>query len=398
MDTANMISERRMKQGFILATLISTIAGTFTTGINLFDRVSEKRRDRAQRKLDKTQDKKIKELEKRVKEAEEGKNANNNPPQQERQQEPDRNRENDLRGSLEQGGPMVKREFDRHYANMGPRFAEGDLIAQTQLQSQVITLQSTVIKMLEEALFTGKLPDMQKLYNASEFARMGSIRALEDQTMRLQQSLPIRRPIGPVRRTSSTPTLRSSSTSTSTTTDTSSTTSSTTTDSSDSRSRWAQPHTPTRYNQPPQKALTLFDKGGPLFCRYAEDLQRTRHALDERFFGGSCMCPDCNVAIDLSPAGGYKIDKEVVITERIIRPGSGATELVKRFEDRTYLLTSRFLVKCHRERVGFACYLCFRHRDKDTLCKTMQGLVGHVADKHDIREYETDPDIRDVTR
>lgn len=78
------------------------------------------------------------------------------------------------------------------------------------------------------------------------------------------------------------------------------------------------------------------------------------------------------------------------------------TELVKRYEDRAYLLTPKFIAKCHRvgaERPGgkgYACYLCFRNREKDTLLKTVRGLVGHVTDKHEIVEYEREEDIRRV--
>jgi len=77
------------------------------------------------------------------------------------------------------------------------------------------------------------------------------------------------------------------------------------------------------------------------------------------------------------------------------------TEFVKRFEDRTYLLSARFLVKCHRpggERgKGYACYLCYRNRERDTLVKTIRGLVGHVMDKHEVGEYEREVDIREVS-
>ncbi|KAG7288417.1 hypothetical protein NEMBOFW57_004767 [Staphylotrichum longicolle] len=58
------------------------------------------------------------------------------------------------------------------------------VIAQTQIQSQIILLQGSVIKLLEEALLTGSLPDINRLYNTSEFAREGSIRALRDQYQR----------------------------------------------------------------------------------------------------------------------------------------------------------------------------------------------------------------------
>ncbi|KAL2126525.1 hypothetical protein VTI74DRAFT_753 [Chaetomium olivicolor] len=70
MDTAEMIEERKLRQGFVLATLISTVAGTFVTGINLYDRLVEQRR---QKKLDRGQNKRIKELEQRLNEAEDEK-------------------------------------------------------------------------------------------------------------------------------------------------------------------------------------------------------------------------------------------------------------------------------------------------------------------------------------
>jgi len=113
-----------LQQGFFIATLASTIAGTFITGINLFDRVNEKRRNRHQKKLDKSQDKRIKDLERRVEEKENG--GDRQGPDRQPERQPERIRDDDLRGSLEQGGPMVKREYDRHYAAVGPRFAEGD--------------------------------------------------------------------------------------------------------------------------------------------------------------------------------------------------------------------------------------------------------------------------------
>lgn len=104
------------QQGFMLATLVSTVAGTFITGINLYDRIIEQRR---QKKLDRGQNKRIKELEQRLNEAEEEKNRIKK----------DRDRgggNNDFRDSLQQSGNMVKHEYDRCFANLGPRFAQGD--------------------------------------------------------------------------------------------------------------------------------------------------------------------------------------------------------------------------------------------------------------------------------
>jgi hypothetical protein len=105
------------QQGFIIATLISTIVGTFTTGIGLFDRLNDKRK---QHKRDYNQDGKIAELEKRVDEAEKrsrsvgGGRGNGN------------GDGDGLRDSLTYGGPLVRREYDRGYDVLGKRFAEGD--------------------------------------------------------------------------------------------------------------------------------------------------------------------------------------------------------------------------------------------------------------------------------
>jgi hypothetical protein len=285
-----------------------------------------------------------------------------------------------LRDSLEYSGPVVRREFDRHYSTIGPRFAEGDckwsrelgfihlltiallVVAQTQLQSQIITLQGTVIKLLEEALITGRPPDINSLYNASEFAREGSIKALRDQYQRLLQAAPLRRPIGPVRRTSSTPTLREDV-------------------------GWEC--------RPPQKALTFYSRNDdPLFCPYAVELQRTTRPLGEEFAaGGKCACPSCGGVVAVEAGRAWRIEKEV-LRERVLTDGE--KELVEVVEARTYMLTNRFIVKCHREGAGFACYLCYKYRKNDTLCKGMETFVGHIIEQHGVGEYERDPDIKEA--
>ncbi|KAK4645254.1 hypothetical protein QC761_001290 [Podospora bellae-mahoneyi] len=198
MDAANLAEKKELKasrassslafddlpqQAFVLATLISTIAGTFITGINLYDRLVEQRR---QRKRDKGQNKRIKELEARLNTAEEErtklkeeqgkqgqrKRAKGGGSASDSDADDDHDREDDgarhFRRSLQHGGQSIQREYDRFYNTMGQKFARGDL------------LQSTVIKLLEEALLTGQPPDLSRLYNTSEFAREGSIRALQD--------------------------------------------------------------------------------------------------------------------------------------------------------------------------------------------------------------------------
>ena len=228
--------------------------------------------------------------------------------------------------------------------------------------------------MLETALVTGTMPDMNKLYNASEFAREGSIRALRDQYQRLLQAVPPNRPrpLGPVRRTSSTPALR---------------------DAGFARDGPARRGT----------ALVPFARDGPLFCRYAEALQRSRRPLDEALTAGDGggACPSCGARFDIRAGRAWKFESEVV-RERLPAAAAarddGGGVVVQIVEDRTYAIGNRFLVKCHRAAAaGYACYLCFRHRDKDTLCDSAETLVNHVVKKHDVREYEEEVDIRDVT-
>ncbi len=98
------------------------------------------------------------------------------------------------------------------------------------------------------------------------------------------------------------------------------------------------------------------------------------------------------MVIPLEAGRAWKIYKEIV-RERVTRSGRREEEVV---DEIPYVLSNRFIVKCHRERSGFACVLCFRYRDRDTLCETMEALANHVCKKHDIREFEDDSDIQEV--
>lgn len=127
MEAAGAIDDRRLKQSFILATLISTIAGTFTTGVNLFDRVGEARRQRRQRKMDRGQNRKIKELEQRLDDAVKGKTEiEEREKKSSKSQRGGGENEEDLRNSLQRGGPLVQGQYDQLYSRAGPQFAQGD--------------------------------------------------------------------------------------------------------------------------------------------------------------------------------------------------------------------------------------------------------------------------------
>jgi len=139
-------------------------------------------------------------------------------------------------------------------------------------------------------------------------------------------------------------------------------------------------------------ALASLDSSGPLFCRYAVDMQNGAIPLDECFSkGGSQACPLCGTRIPVEAGRAWRVEKEIV-HERINTP-TYEDEVI---EERTYLLGNRFIVKCHREKAGFACVLCYRYRDRDTICESIGGLVKHVWAKHDVAEYESDPDIKEV--
>ncbi len=91
---------------------MSTIIGTFTTGMGLYERLDQKRK---QKNVDSSQDEKIKALEKLVKESEERTEKKINSA-----------REDALRESLQDSGPVIRREYNRDVARFGDRFAQGD--------------------------------------------------------------------------------------------------------------------------------------------------------------------------------------------------------------------------------------------------------------------------------
>jgi hypothetical protein len=101
---------------FILATLVSTIIGTFTTGLGLYERVGQKRK---QQQTDSKQDVKIKELEEQIKKSEE---------QNKKKKGGDNKtvRPEAVEDSLGQSGPLIRREYERDFSRLGNRFAAGD--------------------------------------------------------------------------------------------------------------------------------------------------------------------------------------------------------------------------------------------------------------------------------
>jgi len=356
--------------------------------MNLYERVNEKRK---QKRTDEGQDEKINKLQKEIESVKKQKDESDEKTDKEAQRRRGEIRDRDLEDSFRRGRLDIGREYERDYRRLGDRFATGDPITQNQLQGQIITLQSTVIGLLEDALYTGRIADINTLYNASELARDGSISALRQQYQRMLEAAPMKRGFGApllLRRTSSTPTMKSLPPAKSVA------------DDGDTRTelKLRESKTFSEAVAPPRSEARevredFFSADGPLFCRYAVDLQRSSRMLLAGEFapGGTNRCPECATQLAVEQGRAWKIVKEV-IHEKIKAPNYDE----EKFEERTYLVNNRFIIKCHREGMGFACALCTQFRDRDTITESAQGLIRHVWQKHDAEEYEADPDITEV--
>ncbi|KAK8111744.1 uncharacterized protein PG998_008201 [Apiospora kogelbergensis] len=373
MNYASMIEEKNLKKTFIIATLCSTLIGTFTSSIGLWDRVKDKRQ---QTKRDTEQDKEIKQLRKQVEDAEKQQNNRNQDQQnqsqyqQPQQQQPQQRccsgnrhsssrhrspprwrREDEVAYALERSGALIGREFDEGYERLGRRFAIGDTVTENRLQAQVIALQQTVINVLQDALANGRQldnADMSKLIAASNAARDGSLDALRQQRQR--QTLAIEAP----------PSV---------------------------------PNPPPAVQfASPRRASTTLTEPAPLYCRYSLDLQYVRNKPLARSFapGGDCRCPACGVRLHAESDDFWEIEKRARGRTREGRRGS-STEVV--LDEREFHIGQRFAVKCHTPDGEFACVLCSRFRDKDVICPTVDQLINHVGRDHTVEELEREEDF-----
>lgn len=113
---------------FIVATLASTLVGTFTASMGLWERVADRREQHRQKQRDSKQDGEIKELKQQFEDAQ--KKAEG------RQQEIDRLKNgggggqwggrDDVGNNFQRDGMMIQRMYDQGYGRMGSRFAQGD--------------------------------------------------------------------------------------------------------------------------------------------------------------------------------------------------------------------------------------------------------------------------------
>ncbi|ORY10207.1 hypothetical protein BCR34DRAFT_355579 [Clohesyomyces aquaticus] len=333
MNYANMIEEKNLKKTFIIATLCSTLIGTFTSSMGLWDRVNDKRR---QKKRDTAQDSQIKELREQIEKTEKQSKER----EETLQKRIDSGGRDEVGDNFERSGALIRRQYDEGYERLGRRFAVGDTLTENQLQAQIIALQQTVIQVLQDALYHDRQltrVDQAKIVAASNAAREGSLEALRAQAQRLNADAP-----------------------------------------------------PQRALPAPKRASTVVE-ADPLFCRYSLDLQYIPNKPMAASFapGGDCRCPACGVRLGVDSDDFWQIGKRtpIIISER------GYEKEV--METREFHLGQRFVIKCHTVDGEYACVLCSKHRDVDAICRTPEALVNHVGRFHDITELEQDLHLRE---
>lgn len=146
------------------------------------------------------------------------------------------------------------------------------------------------------------------------------------------------------------------------------------------RRSWSSESVSSVATQPTPKPQPKPTRDSRLFCVYARDLQSS-HSLplaDNFKPGGDNRCPFCHADVPVRPNKAWEIVKE---------------DDKKKGVDRTFLVGTRFLVKCHREGGGYACALCAEYREADTVCTEVRALVEHLWKEHTCAELEWDGNI-----
>lgn len=358
------------QKGFIVATLISTIIGTFTTSLNFYDRVQEKKAQKKQQGVDDGQNKQIQDLNAKIDKLQSGVDSRESrSDSRSRSSERRRRRrrksvgyedDEDFRRSAGRSRAMIEREFDENYHRLGQRYAQGDVITENKLQAQIITLQQAVINVLQEAMMDGRTlskADIHRLIAAQNMARDGSLEALRGQYDRLLPDEPQKR-------------LRIDEAPHNT-----------------SLQRQLTLPAPEREDfAPPKRVMSLPANvsNNELYCRYSTDLQSSRAYLGSAFTAtGSCRCPDCGVYIPVSKQDFWTFEVRTPIGD-------------DRLEKRTYEMDARLVIKSHTPYGDYACVLCSRERDLDCVCKSVEGLVEHLGRVHMSAEFERESDMHRV--
>ena len=128
---------------------------------------------------------------------------------------------------------------------------------------------------------------------------------------------------------------------------------------------------------PIRRVRTLPLSPPSLYCPYSEDLQHIpKNSISSSFAPGvSHSCPACGVRINIDSQNTW-----------IFESAGGRNVPDVR-------ITARFILKCHTENGEFACLLCHRYRDVDSICGNPESLVRHLGQVHSIEQMEREEDL-----
>ena len=143
---------------------------------------------------------------------------------------------------------------------------------------------------------------------------------------------------------------------------------------------------------PKRSSQSLVDAPTTLYCRYSLDLQYmpNKPLAASMAPGGSCECPACGLRLDVTGDDFWMIGKRTPIT--IVEKGY-ETDVM---ETREFRLGQRFAVKCHTPDGEYACVICSKNRDVDAICRNVESLVKHVGTYHEVDELEREVDLRET--
>lgn len=373
----------------MVATLVSTLLGTFTAAATLHDKVQDKRYQAKQKQTDQGQDNQIQSLRQDVERMQlreehdrlQGKNEASDRSRSQSRSRRNRSRRrrsvddgdeggsDDFDRSAERSRALIAQEYEANVARMGQRYAEGDVIAENKLQAQIIALQQTVIDVLQDALMNGRSlskADIQRLIAAQDRAKQGSLDAMRDQYQRMLVDENRRRSLveDDARRQLTLPAPAVDSPS----------------------DDFAQPR---RVRTVPANLGSL--SPASLYCRYAADLQTNyRKAIHPAFSPqGSQRCPACDVRVPISTQSVW------VLETRTPLPRHQQDERGDLVELRRYTMHARLVLKSHTPAGDFACVLCYQDRDRgaDCHCSSVEALVRHIGRDHTHDDFESEVDI-----
>ena len=257
--------------------------------------------------------------------------------------------------SINGASELVLAEYRRGHHYLGEKFAKGDLIARNQLQSQIISLQSALLTIYQDAQHNPVSTHITHLLQTTRSARAAAIEALAMQYQRMLEipetfplldlpgAFPV--PVHGIPDLTTRPKLRRAKSIV-----------------SGSHSSSSASHS--------------------LYCAYARDLQKfpDQPLADAYRADGDGRCPYCRF-ISTRPGKAWEIVKE---------------DEKDRDSERVFLVQQRFIVKCHREGGGFACVICSRCRERDTVTQTARDLVDHSWKELTCKELGEDEDIVEI--